>query len=226
MSVYEDIIENIKKGVVANKDQNEKHEVSKKQQVIDAKNELIKQNFKMEGIAKKIVDDLKGYVNQSYIRSLLESEFKNQAKVREQNPPVILADGSTAEPQGQSNETKEEKNKRLRQEYEENKYYSGVKNANKNIGASMSSATTETQQDNTTASGKLFVPTNKIIPENQRVFDTNEQGQEVKHEQLAIEIDADILDQIVILRQQNSCEKANLIIDAKTFEVITVRASK
>jgi len=229
MSEYEQIIDQIKTNEKTKKDLDEKHEVSKKQLVLKAKDVLLKENFKIENIAKKIVDDLKGYVNQSYIRSLLESEFKNQSKAT-RVPQIMNADGSLAaeaESQSNTNESKEEKQKRLRQEYEENKYYSGAKNANKNIGGSMSASTTVSESDNTTSSGKLFIPSNKILPEDQAVVShDNKTGEIVKSEQIAIEIDADILDQIVILRSQNNVTKAKLIIDAKTFEVITVQASK
>lgn len=222
MTEYDQVIELIKKNEKTMKDLSDKHEVSKKELVLKAKDILLKNNFKMENITKKIVEDLKGYVNGSYIRSLLEAEFKNQSKAN-RVPQVMATDGSLV-PDAQTNstnETKEDKLKKARQEYEENKYYSGAKNAAKTVNNSMISPNVETSSNN-----KLTIPQSKIIPEDQRAINTNSSGEIVKSEQLAIELESDILDQIVIMRQQNKVNKVNLIIDAKTFEVVTIRASK
>ena len=97
MTEYENIISKIKEGakreVIEKAEFKEKWDQFKKDSILEAKNILIKNNHKPESISAKITADLKGYVEKSYVRKILDAEFKREYK----KMPAILAtaDGTT-----------------------------------------------------------------------------------------------------------------------------------
>lgn len=96
MTEYENIISKIKEGakreVIERVEFKEKWDKFKKDSILEAKNVLIKNNHKPESISAKITADLKGYVEKSYVRKILDAEFKREYK---KMPAIMTTDGTT-----------------------------------------------------------------------------------------------------------------------------------
>lgn len=74
-SKFERLIEAIKEGVKA-------HDTTKKEQIKECKTALLEVKYQEDKICAKITEELKGYVEPRYIRSVLEEQYKAKSKVR------------------------------------------------------------------------------------------------------------------------------------------------
>lgn len=130
-------------------------EVTKKDEIVKLKDNLVKQNYKSDDIAVRISKDLRGFVTSSYIRQVLDPQFKQEEKANK--PKIVMnADGSQAEAETEGGENDEDgegtvtaaagggktKGQMAREEWEKNKY---TKNMGK-IGAATTKAIQQKQQ--------------------------------------------------------------------------------
>jgi len=93
---YENKIDEIKdiskQEVIDKASLKEKYDGLKKTKITEAKDILVKNNHKQDSIMRKIVEDLRGFVEKSYVSKILDAEFK---RVYQKHAPAIAADGST-----------------------------------------------------------------------------------------------------------------------------------
>lgn len=200
MTEYETTIEEIKNEAV-------NYEGSKKDKIIKAKDILVKNNHPLDAISSKISEDLKGYIDSSYIRRLLGDEFKEKAKQREQQ--LMHNDGSivTTEVSDSAGVTTgdnhgDDDSTEVSDMPEENKYYKGAKIASKSM----------TKQ----------IAKEKELEEN--VADLPSSGFSTQQVEFSIELDEELLEQIKILTEQNGVKKVYIRVDARTQQALTVQA--
>lgn len=189
MTEYESAIEEAKSAA-------RNFESTKKEIIFKCRDILIKNNHPEDTVSTKICDDLKGYIDSSYIRRLLGNEFKDKAKQREKQ--IINNDGSVANvtETETANPSLSSDSKGSDDLPNENKYYAGAKQASKSMQKQIEK---EKESDNDSENTMLAV----------------------EH---SIELNEEILEQIKILTEQNNVKKVWLKVNTRNNEVITVQA--